>query len=130
MSRNYSAARKKFCKHREAPDALDVRGDDSGMQLRALSCPQRGAQSYKTGGRRTPLRERYIYFIARVNLRRSAATLAGLLGGAPAPLISTALVHWAGGASWPVATYLAASAFITIVAAYFVFKRHSVTIIA
>jgi hypothetical protein len=30
MSRNYSAARKRLYKRREAPDARDVRGDDSG----------------------------------------------------------------------------------------------------
>jgi MHS family shikimate/dehydroshikimate transporter-like MFS transporter len=56
--------------------------------------------------------------------------MAGLLGGAPAPLICTALVHWAGGASWPVATYLAASAFISFIAVCLVLKREAVAIIA
>jgi hypothetical protein len=56
--------------------------------------------------------------------------MAGLLGGAPAPIISTALIHWAGGASWPVATYLAASAFVTFVAVCFVSKSDRAAIIA
>ena len=55
--------------------------------------------------------------------------MAGLLS-APAPLICTALVHWAGGASWPVATYLAGNAFITFIAVYLASKRTRVTIIA
>jgi MHS family shikimate/dehydroshikimate transporter-like MFS transporter len=56
--------------------------------------------------------------------------MAGLFGGAPAPLICTALVHWAGGASWPVATYSAASAFITFVAVCFASKSERAAIIA
>jgi MHS family shikimate/dehydroshikimate transporter-like MFS transporter len=56
--------------------------------------------------------------------------MAGLFGGAPAPLICTALVHWAGGASWPVATYSAGSAFITFVAVYLALKRNRVAIFA
>ena len=55
--------------------------------------------------------------------------MAGLLA-APAPLICTALVHWAGGDSWPVATYLAAIAFVSFISAYFVSKRDAVAIIA
>jgi len=55
--------------------------------------------------------------------------MAGLLS-APAPLICTALVHWAGGASWPVATYLAGSAFITLIAVYFASKKTRQAIIA
>jgi MHS family shikimate/dehydroshikimate transporter-like MFS transporter len=56
--------------------------------------------------------------------------MAGLFGGAPAPLICTALVHWAGGASWPVATYSSGSAFITFIAVYLALKRNRVAIIA
>jgi MHS family shikimate/dehydroshikimate transporter-like MFS transporter len=56
--------------------------------------------------------------------------MAGLFGGAPAPLICTALVHWAGGASWPVATYSAGSAFITFVAVYLALRRNRVAIFA
>src|SRR5262249_1368803 len=37
--------------------------------------------------------------------------MVGILGGAPAPMIATALIGWTGGASWPVATYLAANSF-------------------
>jgi hypothetical protein len=33
--------------------------------------------------------------------------MAGMLGGALAPIIATALLQWADGASWPVATCLA-----------------------
>ncbi len=54
--------------------------------------------------------------------------MAGMLGGAPAPIISTALIHWAGGASWPVATYLAVSSFITFIAVCLVSDRFSVPI--
>jgi len=56
--------------------------------------------------------------------------MAGLFGGAPAPLICTALVHWAGGASWPVATYSSGSAFITFIAVYLALKRNRVAIFA
>jgi MFS transporter, MHS family, shikimate and dehydroshikimate transport protein len=55
--------------------------------------------------------------------------MAGLLA-APAPLICTALVHWAGGASWPVATYLAAAAFITFIAVCLAANRKRIPIIA
>jgi len=41
---------------------------------------------------------------------------AGVLGGGLAPIIATALTQWAGGASWPVATYLAGIALIGLVA--------------
>ena len=53
--------------------------------------------------------------------------MAGLLA-APAPLICTALVHWAGGASWPVATYLAAIAFLTFIAVSLASRRERVAI--
>jgi|HubBroStandDraft_6_1064221.scaffolds.fasta_scaffold10478_1 MHS family shikimate/dehydroshikimate transporter-like MFS transporter len=55
--------------------------------------------------------------------------MAGLLA-APAPLFCTALVHWAGGASWPVATYLAAIAFLTLIAVSLASRRERVAIIA
>jgi MHS family shikimate/dehydroshikimate transporter-like MFS transporter len=42
--------------------------------------------------------------------------MAGLLGGGFAPIIATALIQWSGGASWPVATYLAVTALISLVA--------------
>ena len=41
---------------------------------------------------------------------------AGVIGGGLAPIIATALTQWAGGASWPVATYLAGIALIGLVA--------------
>ena len=55
--------------------------------------------------------------------------MAGLLA-APAPLICAALVHWAGGASWPVATYLAAVAFLTFIAVSLASRRERIAIIA
>jgi len=54
--------------------------------------------------------------------------MAGMLGSALAPIISTALIQWAGGASWPVATYLAITAFISLIAAYLASDRYSVKI--
>jgi MFS transporter, MHS family, shikimate and dehydroshikimate transport protein len=64
-------------------------------------------------------------FVARV--RCSGISLgyqmAGVLGGAPAPLIATYLIHWSGGATWSVAAYLAASSLITLVAVYVVSRR-------
>ena len=56
--------------------------------------------------------------------------MAGVIGSAPAPLVATALVHWAHGSSSPVATYMAASALISFIAAYFISKRNRVAIIA
>lgn len=53
--------------------------------------------------------------------------MAGMLSGA-APFVATALVHWSGGASWPVATYLAVMALITLVAVYLVTDRYRVAI--
>ncbi len=54
--------------------------------------------------------------------------MAGVLGGALAPLIATALVQWAGGASWPVATYLFAMSFISLAAVFFASERFNVGI--
>lgn len=42
--------------------------------------------------------------------------MAGMLGGAPAPIIAATLVHWSRGASWPVATYLAVITLISFTA--------------
>jgi MFS family permease len=44
--------------------------------------------------------------------------LAGVLSGAFAPLIATALLASYGGASWPVALYLAALSLVSLVGAY------------
>ena len=54
--------------------------------------------------------------------------MAGMLGGALAPIIATALIQWAGGASWPVATYLAANSLISLVAVYLASERYRVGI--
>jgi MFS transporter, MHS family, shikimate and dehydroshikimate transport protein len=71
-------------------------------------------------------------FIARV--RCSGISLgyqiAGMLGGAPAPIIATYLIHWSGGATWSVATYLAASSLITLVAVIVASHKKSVAILA
>ncbi|HWX28379.1 MAG TPA: MFS transporter [Steroidobacteraceae bacterium] len=67
-------------------------------------------------------------FVARV--RCSGISLGyqigGMLGGAPAPIIATYLIHWSGGATWSVATYLAASSVITLVAVCVASHRQSV----
>jgi MFS transporter, MHS family, shikimate and dehydroshikimate transport protein len=55
--------------------------------------------------------------------------MAGMLGGAPAPLIATYLIHWSGGAPWSVATYLAASSLITLLAVYVASHRQGVAIL-
>jgi MHS family shikimate/dehydroshikimate transporter-like MFS transporter len=54
--------------------------------------------------------------------------MAGMLGGALAPIIATALLQWAGGASWPVATYLAANSLIGLVAVYLALEKYQVGI--
>jgi MHS family shikimate/dehydroshikimate transporter-like MFS transporter len=54
--------------------------------------------------------------------------MAGMLAGAPAPIIAAALIQWAGGRSWPVATYLAASSLISLVAVCLVSDRYRVAI--
>ena len=54
--------------------------------------------------------------------------MAGMLGGALAPIIATALIQWAGGASWPVATYLAANSLISLVAVYLASESYRVSI--
>jgi MHS family shikimate/dehydroshikimate transporter-like MFS transporter len=56
--------------------------------------------------------------------------IAGMLGGAPAPIIATYLIHWSSGATWSIATYLAASSLITLVAVYVASQRQSVAIVA
>jgi MFS family permease len=54
--------------------------------------------------------------------------MAGMLGGALAPIIATALIGWAGGASWPVATYLAANSLVSLVAVYLASEKYRVGI--
>jgi MFS family permease len=54
--------------------------------------------------------------------------LAALLGGALAPVIATALVQWAGGASWAVASYVAGNAILTLMAVYLASDRYRVAI--
>jgi MHS family shikimate/dehydroshikimate transporter-like MFS transporter len=54
--------------------------------------------------------------------------MAGLLGGGFAPIIATALIQWSGGASWPVATYLAVTALISLVAVCLASDRYKVEI--
>jgi MFS transporter, MHS family, shikimate and dehydroshikimate transport protein len=54
--------------------------------------------------------------------------MAGMLGGALAPIIATALIQWAGGDSWPVATYLALNSLISLVAVYLASERYRVEI--
>jgi MFS transporter, MHS family, shikimate and dehydroshikimate transport protein len=53
---------------------------------------------------------------------------AGMLAGAPAPLLAAALIHWSGGRSWPVATYLAAGALVSLVAICLVSERYRTAI--
>jgi len=52
----------------------------------------------------------------------------GMLAGAPAPIVATALIQWSGGRSWPVATYAAISALISLVAVCLVSDRYRVAI--
>ena len=54
--------------------------------------------------------------------------MASVLGGALAPLIATVLVRWAGGATWPVATYLFAMSFVSLCAVFFASGRFQVGI--
>jgi MHS family shikimate/dehydroshikimate transporter-like MFS transporter len=54
--------------------------------------------------------------------------MAGVFGGAIAPVIATSLIHWTGGASWPVATYLALNSFISLVAVYLASEKYRVKI--
>ena len=54
--------------------------------------------------------------------------MAGMPGGALAPIIATALIGWAGGASWPVATYLAANSLVSLVAIYLATEKYRVGI--
>ena len=54
--------------------------------------------------------------------------MAGVLGGAPAPIIATALIEWTRGASWPVAAYVAANALVTLIAVYLASENYRVAI--
>jgi MFS transporter, MHS family, shikimate and dehydroshikimate transport protein len=49
--------------------------------------------------------------------------MAAVFGGGLAPLIATALVQWANGATWPVATYLFAMSFISLAAVFLASAR-------
>lgn len=53
--------------------------------------------------------------------------MVGILGGAPTPMIATALTKWAG-ASWPAATYLAAMSLVSLVSVYLASERFRVAI--
>jgi MFS transporter, MHS family, shikimate and dehydroshikimate transport protein len=74
----------------------------------------------------------YIAELFPVRLRYSGISFgyqgAGVLGGGLAPMIATALTQWAGGASWPVATYLAGIAVIGLVAVCLASDRYRVDI--
>ena len=54
--------------------------------------------------------------------------MAGMLGGAFAPLVATGLLQWSGGTSWPVATYLAVMALITLISVCLATDRFRVAI--
>ena len=54
--------------------------------------------------------------------------LGGLLGGALAPMIATALLQWKGGTSWPVATYRAILSLINLITVYLASDRYWVRI--
>lgn len=54
--------------------------------------------------------------------------MAGMLAGAPAPILAAALIHWSGGRSWSVATYLAATCLISLIAICLVSERHRIAI--
>ncbi|HJS90782.1 MAG TPA: MFS transporter [Steroidobacteraceae bacterium] len=55
--------------------------------------------------------------------------LAAMIGGAPTPFIAAYLMHWTGGPIWAVATFLIASALITLVAVGVAALRPSVAIL-
>jgi MFS family permease len=54
--------------------------------------------------------------------------IAGMLGGAFAPLVATGLIKWSGGTSWPVATYLAVMSLLSLIAVYLTSDRYRVHI--
>jgi MFS family permease len=54
--------------------------------------------------------------------------VSGMVGGGFAPIIATVLMHWSGGASWPVATYMAVIALISLVAVCLASERYRVGI--
>lgn len=54
--------------------------------------------------------------------------MAGMLAGAPAPMLAAALVHWSGGRSWPVATDLAAVSAISLIAVCVVSDKYRLAI--
>jgi MFS family permease len=48
-----------------------------------------------------------------------AYQMAGVFGGGLAPIIATAMIAWSHGASWPVSSYLAAMALVSLLAVHF-----------
>jgi metabolite-proton symporter len=62
------------------------------------------------------------------NVRYTGASLgyqlASPLAGGLAPLIATALLKWSGGAPWPIAAYLMATAVVTIVCVWLAAETH------
>ena len=52
--------------------------------------------------------------------------VAGIFGGGLAPIVATALIHWSGGAWWPVAMYLAVTALISFVSIYLASELYGV----
>lgn len=55
--------------------------------------------------------------------------LTGMVAGAPTPLIATYLIHWSGGAPWPVAAFQTAGALITLVSVRIAASRPGVAIL-
>ena len=54
--------------------------------------------------------------------------MAGMLGGGLGPIIAAALLRWAGGASWPVAVYLATNSLVSLIAVCLASDRYRVGI--
>jgi MHS family shikimate/dehydroshikimate transporter-like MFS transporter len=54
--------------------------------------------------------------------------VASMLGGSLTPIVAIALVRWADGASWSVATYMAVNALISFVSVYLASERYRVSI--
>jgi MFS family permease len=50
---------------------------------------------------------------------------AAVVAGAPAPLVAAALLSWSGGQSWPLASWVALMAFVTLVSSYLALASRS-----
>jgi MFS transporter, MHS family, shikimate and dehydroshikimate transport protein len=48
--------------------------------------------------------------------------MAGIVAGAPVPIVASALIQWSKGSSWPVAAYMAINSFITLIALWFALR--------